>query len=93
MDQSGTTRVSYTYEEAGEIPDDFSYAPPVPRTDDGRARFIGTAAEVTADVAAFVDAGVRHFSLRFWAGTPGFGTDQFREQLEWFAREVASEFR
>ena len=90
---SGTERVSYTYEAAGEIPDDFTYAPPVPSAADGRPRFIGTPDEVKGDVAEFVAAGVRHFTLRFWAGTPGFTVEQFREQLEWFAREVAPEFR
>jgi probable F420-dependent oxidoreductase len=90
---SGSERVSYTYEAVGEIPDDFSYAPPVPSAADGRPRFIGTSDEVKADVAEFVAAGVRHFTLRFWAGTPGFTVERFREQLEWFAREVAPEFR
>ena len=92
LDESGATRVSYTYEAAGEIPDDFTYAPPTPTADDGRPRFIGTVDEVSDDIAQFVDAGVRHFALRFFAGSPGFGVDQFVAQLERFASEVAPRF-
>jgi probable F420-dependent oxidoreductase len=93
LDESGATRVSYTYEAAGEIPDDFTYAPPTPTTDDGRPRFIGTVDEVSDDITQFVEAGVRHFALRFFAGSPGFGVDQFTAQLERFANEVAPQFR
>jgi probable F420-dependent oxidoreductase len=92
LDESGVTRVSYTYEAAGEIPDDFTYAPPTPTADDGRPRFLGTVDEVGDDIAQFVDAGVRHFALRFFAGSPGFGVDQFVAQLERFAGEVAPRF-
>jgi len=92
LDESGATHVSYTYEAAGEIPDDFTYAPPTPTADDGRPRFLGTVDEVSGDIAQFVDAGVRHFALRFFAGSPGFGVDQFEAQLERFADEVAPRF-
>lgn len=92
LDESGATRVSYTYDAMGEIPPDFTYAPPVPTDESGRPRFIGSTDEVAADVAQFVDAGVRHFALRFWAGSPGFGIDDFAAQLERFAGEVAPRF-
>jgi probable F420-dependent oxidoreductase len=93
LDRGGEAQVSYTYEAMGEIPADFTYAPPVPTDDDGRPRFIGTVDEVAGDVACYVDAGVRHFTLRFWAGSPGFGVDAFAVQLERFATEVAATFR
>lgn len=92
LDESGAARVSYTYEAAGEIPDDFAYAPPTPTADDGRPRFIGTVDEVHGDITQFVAAGVRHFALRFFAGSPDFGVDQFVAQLERFASEVAPRF-
>ena len=89
LDESGVTRVVVHVRGSGEIPDDFTYAPPTPTADDGRPRFIGTVDEVSGDIAQFVDAGVRHFALRFFAGSPGFGVDQFVAQLERFASEVA----
>ena len=92
LDESGAARVSYTYDAVGEIPPDFAYAPAVPTDENGRPRFIGSTEEVTADIAQFVDAGVRHFALRFWAGSPGFGVDDFAAQLERFASEVTPSF-
>jgi probable F420-dependent oxidoreductase len=92
LDESGVTRVSYTYEAVGEIPDDFTYAPPTPSADDGRPRFLGSVDEVSEDIAQFVAAGVGHFALRFFAGSPGFGVEQFVAQLERFASEVAPRF-
>jgi alkanesulfonate monooxygenase SsuD/methylene tetrahydromethanopterin reductase-like flavin-dependent oxidoreductase (luciferase family) len=92
LDGSGRDHVSFTYAEVGEIPADFAYAP-APPTDDGRPRFIGSVEEVAADVNCFVDAGVRHFTLRFWAGSPGFGIDEFVAQLERFRNEVVPRVR
>jgi alkanesulfonate monooxygenase SsuD/methylene tetrahydromethanopterin reductase-like flavin-dependent oxidoreductase (luciferase family) len=93
VDGRGDELVSFTYAEVGEIPPDFTYAPPVPTAPDGRPCFIGAADEVTGDVLRFVEAGVRHFTLRFWAGSPGFGVDQFVAQLERFATDVAPRVR
>jgi alkanesulfonate monooxygenase SsuD/methylene tetrahydromethanopterin reductase-like flavin-dependent oxidoreductase (luciferase family) len=93
VDASSADQVSFTYAALGEIPADFMYAPPVPTDDGGRPRFIGTADDVVRDVARFVDAGVRHFTLRFWTGSPGFGVDAFAAQLESFAEEVVSRTR
>ena len=79
---------STTYADLGEVPDEYHYAPPVPEASDGRPRFIGTPDEVAADLRAYVAAGVDHFALRFWAGTPGVEPAQLIEQMRLFAELV-----
>ena len=66
-------------------------APAVPEAADGRPRFIGTPEQLVADVEAFVAAGVDHFALRFWAGTPGVEPAQVIEQMRLFAELVVAE--
>ena len=82
----------YTYADMGELPEDYSYAPPVPRTEGGRALFIGTEEQIAGDIQALMDAGVQHFALRFWSGDPEFGPDRFVEQLRRFAECIAPRF-
>src|SRR5204863_379003 len=76
---------STTYADLGEVPDEYHYAPPVPEAPGGRPRFIGTPEEVVADLRDYVAAGVDHFALRFWAGTPGVEPAQLIEQMRVFA--------
>ena len=82
----------YTYADMGELPDDYAYAPPAPRTKDGRALFVGTEEQITDDIRALVDAGVQQFALRFWSGDPAFGPDRFILQLRRFAEQIAPSF-
>ena len=79
---------STTYADLGEVPEEYHYAPAVPEAPDGRPRFIGTPEEVVADLRAYVAAGVDHFALRFWAGTPGVEPAQLIEQMRAFAELV-----
>lgn len=73
-----------TYDALGDVPEEFGYAPPVPVDTDGRPRFVGTARQVAADIALFIDHGVEHFALRFMAHT----LSEVLEQWERFARDV-----
>jgi probable F420-dependent oxidoreductase len=78
--------------DLADVPEDFSYAPDVPVTDDGRVRFVGVADEVAADVEEYLAAGVEHFTLRFsTGGNEAVVTDYF-DQLQRFAREVMPRF-
>jgi probable F420-dependent oxidoreductase len=70
--------------EGIEVPAEFGYAPPPPRTADGRLRFVGHADELREDLEAFEKAGVEHLSLRFWTTEPDFGPDRFVDQLQRF---------
>jgi probable F420-dependent oxidoreductase len=79
---------SYTHDDAGTLPPDFTYAPPPPTDERGRPRFIGTADEMVEDIELFAAAGVEHFTLRFWAGNPGFPVEAFEEQLATFMSDV-----
>jgi probable F420-dependent oxidoreductase len=85
-------RPSVSYEGLTDIPAEYSYAPPFPRDDAGRARFVGTPDEVVADVTAYADAGVEHLALRFWTGDPSVGAEDVIRQFEKFAEEVAPAF-
>ncbi|HEX7097539.1 MAG TPA: hypothetical protein VF183_16765, partial [Acidimicrobiales bacterium] len=76
-----------------DIPDDFSYAPPLPTTAEGRPRFLGTPEQVAADIQAYVDAGVEHFTLRFANGGPGVSVDDMLAQMQRFMTEVAPAVR
>jgi len=79
---------SYTHDDVGTLPADFTYAPAPPTDERGRPRFIGTADEVVEDIELFAAAGVEHFTLRFWAGNPGFPVEAFEEQLAAFQADV-----
>ncbi|HVX21217.1 MAG TPA: TIGR03619 family F420-dependent LLM class oxidoreductase [Acidimicrobiales bacterium] len=81
-----------TWDEVPDIPADFSYSPPVPAAPDGRPRFVGTPDLVAADVAAYVAAGVDHFTLRFANGSPDVGVADLLSQMGRFADEVAPRF-
>jgi probable F420-dependent oxidoreductase len=91
---SGEARAEpHTYSDMGDLPDDYTYVPDVPRTADGRAYFVGTAAQVAGDLQALAAAGVQHFALRFWSGDPDFGPDRVLEQMRRFASDVAPRLR
>ncbi len=75
-----------------DLPAEYHYAPPVPTAPDGRPRFSGTADDVAGDIATFVDAGVQHFALRFWAGSPTVTIEDQVDQMRRFAELVALRF-
>jgi len=81
-----------SYADFGEVPDEYNYAPAPPVTADGRPMFVGTPDQLVADVSAFVAAGVEHFALRFWAGTPGVEPSAVIDQMRRFADDVAPAF-
>jgi probable F420-dependent oxidoreductase len=89
LDEPPTEFHAGTWDELGDIPDDFSYAPPLPTTDDGRPHFLGTPEQVAADIDEYVDAGVEHFTLRFANGGPGVGVDDMVGLMQRFVSEVA----
>lgn len=78
--------------EGLEAPAEFDYAPPFPVNEEGRPRFVGTAELVVSDVAAFVEAGVEHFTLRFHTAGPAAGPDAFVDQMRRFAEAVMPSF-
>lgn len=82
----------YTYADMGEVPDDYAYAPAAPRTEGGRALFVGTEEQIAGDIEALMDAGVQHFALRFWSGDPTFGPDRIAGQMRRFAERIAPKF-
>jgi len=82
----------YAYADMGALPDDYAYAPSTPRTEEGRALFVGTEEQVAGDIAALLDAGVQHFALRFWSGNAEFGPDRVAEQMRRFAERIAPRF-
>ncbi len=92
LDANPATYTTGTWDEVPDIPDDFSYAPPIPTAADGRPRFVGTPDLVADDVAAFVAAGVDHFTLRFASGVDGRGVGDLLAQIRWFTEEVAPRF-
>jgi probable F420-dependent oxidoreductase len=89
LDEEPTEFATGTWDELGDIPDDFSYAPPLPTASDGRPRFLGTPAQVADDIAAYRDAGVEHFTLRFANGGPDVGVDDMVRMMQRFMGEVA----
>jgi probable F420-dependent oxidoreductase len=93
LDEEPTDFRAGTWDELGDIPDDFSYAPPLPATEEGRPRFLGTAAQVAADIDAYVDAGVEHFTLRFANGSPDVGVDDMVSLMQRFMSDVAPRVR
>lgn len=82
-----------TWSEMDGIPDDFTYAPPMPTDDSGRPYFMGTPDQVLDDVATYSAAGVDNFVLRFADGGPSTPPDAFVEQLRRFAEEVMPRLR
>ena len=91
MGAAGEPPVSHVY-DASSLPEDFSYAPPPPVDGDGRPRFIGTPEEVRGDVATYIDAGVRHFLLRFWTTQADIGVTGVLRRMQTFVEEVAPAF-
>jgi hypothetical protein len=68
--------------------DGSSYAPASP-LDEGRQRFIGSAAQLREDCALFAAAGVEQLVIRHAVPfDPDIGPDQLIEQLHLFAAEV-----
>ena len=70
LDRPTGPYVTGSWSDLGDIPDDFSYAPPMPTDESGRPHFMGTPDQVTADIEQYVAAGVEHFVLRFATGGP-----------------------
>lgn len=91
---SGASRAEpHTYVDMGELPEDYRYAPPAPRTADGRAYFTGDETQVRGDLEALAEVGVEHFALRFWSGEPDFGPERFVDQMQLFATRLMPGFR
>jgi probable F420-dependent oxidoreductase len=86
----GETSTPRAWGDDSDIPEDFGYSPPIPVTPDGRPRFVGNPDQLAADVEDYLEAGVRHFTLRFSAGTEGVA-DYFG-QLQRFADQVMDRF-
>lgn len=77
------------YDDFPGIPDEYKYAPPFPVDEHGRVRFVGSPAEIAADVRAFAAAGVEHLALRFWTADPNATVDDVLAQFERFQALVA----
>ena len=60
----------------------------MPRTEQARPRFIGTPDQLVEDLEAFVEAGVEHFTLRFFTDSEAMTCDAFIDQMRRFAEEV-----
>lgn len=88
LDTGGGPYATGSWADVEGVPDDFSYAPPMPGTPDGRPHFMGTPDQVARDIDEYVGAGVEHFALRFATGGPETTPAQVTEQAERFAREV-----
>ena len=87
----GESYTPHTWGDDAAIPEDFGYSPPIPTTADGRPRFVGDPDQVAADIEDYVDAGVRHFTLRFSAGGD-VGVSDYFHQLQRFAGQVMDRF-
>jgi len=93
---AGRTRVLAPRETAppivtrdGDIPEDYSYAPPPDVTADGRPRLVGTAAQLSEDIGELAEAGVEQLIVRFampW--DPEINLDRHIEQMQRFAADV-----
>jgi probable F420-dependent oxidoreductase len=77
-----------TWADDADVPDDFGYAPAVPAAEDGRARFVGTPAQLLEDVRAYEAVGVEHVALRFSHGDVRRRRRRVAEQLRRFAEAV-----
>lgn len=75
--------------DVGNVPAEFSYAPPRPTSESGRPLLVGTADQVAEDVVALQHAGVEQLTLRFTDGRPEHGgPDELIEQMSRFAEQV-----
>jgi probable F420-dependent oxidoreductase len=84
----GPRAPSATYEHYGDLPAEFSYAPPFPTRPDGTTRFVGDPSLVTQDIREYCDAGVSHFTLRFWTGGPDQTPEWLIGQMRRFSEQV-----
>jgi hypothetical protein len=89
---TGGTYAPASWTDIADVPDDFGYAPPIPITDDGRIRFVGTADQLANDVQDYLAAGVEHFTLRFSAGGHDTTVADYLDQLTRFAKDVMARF-
>jgi probable F420-dependent oxidoreductase len=89
LDRPTGPYVTGNWSDLGDVPEDFSYAPPLPTDETGRPHFMGTPDQVGDDIERYVAAGVEHFVLRFATGGPETTPSQMSRQLVDFAREVA----
>jgi hypothetical protein len=87
----GEIYAPHAWSDDADIPVDFGYSPPIPMDDHGRPRFVGDPDEVAADIQDYLDAGVRHFTLRFSTGADAGVSDYF-DQLQRFAGQVMDRF-
>jgi probable F420-dependent oxidoreductase len=92
IDSAAALPATTGYAGTEQLPDDYAYAPAPPTNEEGRPLFMGTAAEVSHDIASLVDAGAEHFVLRFWAGDPSRTIEDSLDQMERFAIEVRPHF-
>jgi probable F420-dependent oxidoreductase len=77
-----------TWDETVELPDDFTYAPPVPAAQSGRPLMVGTVDQIADDVADYAAAGVEHFTLRFSPGAPDDTVEDLIAQMHAFAARL-----
>lgn len=77
------------FSQKDQAPGDYDYIPQTARAPDGRQRFIGTAAELRDDIAAFAAAGVDQIVLRFaMPHDPVVTVDRISEHWRLFSDEV-----
>ena len=72
-----------------DIPDDFTLRAAAARRPRWPAALRRHPRQVAADIAAYVAAGVEHFTLRFANGSPDVGVDDMVDQMQRFVAEVA----
>ena len=90
--EPGEVHTPASWADVADIPDDFNYAPPIPLTPGGRARFVGDPDQLASDVEEYVAAGVEHLTLRFSAGGHDVTVAGYLDQLQRFAQEVMARF-
>ncbi len=93
LDDAAPRTKPLSYDDFPDIPAEYKYAPAFPAAADGRTRFVGSPAEIVADVRDYADAGVQHLALRFWTADPSVGVAQLLAQFERFRADVAPECR
>jgi probable F420-dependent oxidoreductase len=77
------------FSQKHQAPADYEYIPEVGRTDDKRQRFIGTPAQVQADIAVYAAAGVEQIVLRFAMPKDHVITaDRITQQWQTFADRI-----
>lgn len=91
-DGSRAVAEPHTFDAATSLPREYrDVAPALPRAGE-RPRFSGTPEELMEDVTAYLGAGVDHFTLRFWSGSPDVTVGDVRAQMELFAERVMPHF-